>query len=102
MKPGMLKRKLRIRAKIFGTAERPRIAVYRSNKYLYLQAIDDEKQTTLASASTLKDKETIATKFVKALKTKKIKKVVFDRAGYKYHGQIKKIAEDLRKEGLEF
>jgi len=96
------KRHQRIRAKISGTAERPRIVVFRSNKYLYLQAIDDQKQKTLASASTLKDKDEVAAKLAKALTDQKIKKVVFDRAGYQYHGQIKKIAEDLRKEGLEF
>lgn len=102
MMTNRLKRHKRIRAKIFGTAKRPRVAVFRSNKNLYLQAIDDEKKTTLASASTLKDKEEVAAKFAKALKNQKIQKVVFDRGGYQYHGKIKKIAEDLRKEGLEF
>ena len=97
-----LKRKLRIRAKISGTAARPRVVVFRSNKYLYLQAIDDEKEITLASASTLKDKGGVAAKFAKALRNRKIKKVVFDRGGFKYHGKIKAMAEALRKEGLEF
>lgn len=95
------KRKLRIRAKISGTAKRPRITVFRSAKYLYLQAIDDEKGETLAAASNVKDKNFVAT-FAKSLLAQKTKKVVFDRAGYQYHGQVKKIAEDLRKEGLEF
>jgi large subunit ribosomal protein L18 len=101
MKPDRLKRKLRIRSKISGTKTRPRVAVFRSNKYLYLQAIDDEKKVTLAAASSLKDKNP-AGKLAKALLDGKIKKIVFDRGGYQYHGQVKKIADELRKEGLEF
>lgn len=96
------RRKKRIRAKISGTGSRPRIAVYRSNRYLSLQAIDDEKGITLASASTRKDKDDFVKIFAKSLQAKKIKNVVFDRAGYKYHGKVKKIAEDLRSLGLEF
>lgn len=95
-------RRKRIRAKIFGTVNRPRVVVFRSNKNLYLQAIDDQKSVTLASVSTLKDKENLAENFVKLLKDKNIKEIVFDRAGYQYHGKIKKIAEDLRNLGLEF
>ncbi len=95
------KRKARIRAKISGNAERPRITVFRSNKYLYLQAIDDEKGKTLAAANTIKDKTPAAT-LAKALAALKIKKVVFDRAGFRFHGKVKNIAEELRKEGLEF
>lgn len=101
MKSGRLKRKLRIRSKISGTTTRPRVAVFRSNKYLYLQAIDDDKKKTLAAASNVKDNNPAA-KLAKALLNQKIKKIVFDRAGYQYHGQIKKIADELRKEGLEF
>lgn len=93
-------RKRRIRAKISGTAERPRVAVFRSNKLLYLQAIDDQKGQTLAAASS-RDVRFIAN-FSKQLQNHKIKKVVFDRSGYEYHGKIKQIAEDLRKSGLEF
>ncbi|MGA2666958.1 MAG: 50S ribosomal protein L18 [Patescibacteria group bacterium] len=96
-----MSRKIRIRAKVFGTSDRPRVVVFRSNKNLYLQAIDDDKGKTLASASTLKDKDLILT-FVKILRAKKIKSVVFDRGGYKYHGQVKILAENLRKAGLEF
>ena len=94
-------RKKRIRAKIFGTAECPRVVVFRSNRYLYLQAVDDTKGATMAAASELKDKN-MAKSFAKKLKLKKIKKIVFDRAGYKYHGHVKKIAEELRQQGLEF
>lgn len=95
------RRKLRIRAKISGTAKRPRITIFRSNKHLYLQAIDDEKGQTLSASSDVKDKNFVAT-FAKNLLAQKIKSVVFDRAGYQYHGKVSKIAEDLRKEGLEF
>lgn len=96
------KRKRRIRAKIFGTATTPRVVVFRSNKFLYLQAIDDKAGRTLAAASELKDKEKFIDNFVKSLQEKKIKKIVFDRAGYQYHGKIKAAAEGLRKNGLEF
>lgn len=100
----MNQRKLRhkrIRSKISGTGVRPRVLIFRSNKNLYLQAIDDAKGLTLASASTLKDKDIAAT-LGKKLLAKKIKKIVFDRAGYAYHGKIKIIADALRKAGLEF
>lgn len=97
-----LNRKRRIRAKISGNAGRPRVVVFRSNKNLYLEAIDDEKGITLAAASTLKNKEDLAITLVKQLQAKKIKKIVFDRGGYKYHGKVKSVAEDLRKAGLEF
>jgi len=94
-------RQLRIRSKISGTAQRPRVALFRSNRNIYLQAIDDEKGNTLAASSDLK-KEEIVNEFVKELSEKKIKKIVFDRSGYQYHGKIKNIAESLRKAGLEF
>ena len=94
-------RKLRIRAKIFGTKTRPRVAVFRSNKHLYLQAIDDQNLKTIANASNLKS-ENMAKDLSKKLIELKITKIVFDRAGYQYHGKIKKLAEELRKEGLEF
>ena len=91
------KRHLRIRSKINGTNEIPRICVYKSNYYVYLQAINDTKQTTIASCT-----EKTLDKFIKVLLDKKINKIVFDRAGYKYHGKISKIADDLRKAGLKF
>ena len=94
-------RKKRIRVK--GSVVIPRVVVYRSNKNLFLQAIDDEKGITLASSSTLKETQQKLAEFLaKNLKSKKIKKIVFDRAGYKYHGKVKKIADDLRVSGLEF
>lgn len=95
-------RKIRIRAKISGTSTRPRVAVFSSNRNLYLQAIDDAKALTLASASTLKGEKAIAVALAKKLEALKIKKIVFDRSGYQYHGKVKAIAEELRKAGLEF
>lgn len=109
------RRHQRIRKRVFGTLERPRLSVFRSNYNIYVQIIDDNKGVTLVSASTLdrelKDlrgkKSVEAAKKVgkliaaKALK-KGIKAVVFDRGGFKYHGRIKALAEAAREEGLEF
>ena len=107
------RRHVRVRTKISGTAERPRLCVYRSNNNLYVQVIDDVKAVTLASASTL-DKE-IKTKhsnkeaakelgalIAKKAMEKNIKTVVFDRGGYIYHGVVKELAEAARESGLEF
>lgn len=104
------RRRKRVRAKISGTAERPRLSVFKSHKFMYAQLIDDEKGYTLASISSkgLKGKtmaeraakvgEGIARKAIAV----KIKKVVFDRGGYLYAGKIKAVAEGARKGGLEF
>jgi len=107
------RRHLRVRRKISGTAECPRLCVYRSNSNLYVQVIDDDKATTIVSASTL-DKE-IKTKksnkeaakelgalIAKRALEKNIKAVVFDRGGYIYHGVVKELAEAAREGGLEF
>ena len=97
------RRHARVRTKISGTAERPRLCVYRSNKNLFVQVIDDVNGTTLAAASTL-DKE-VKNKHANseaAKEDKKIKTVVFDRSGYLYHGIIKDLAEAAREAGLEF
>ncbi|MBI4153525.1 50S ribosomal protein L18 [Candidatus Woesebacteria bacterium] len=108
-----IQRKTRVRTKVSGSSDRPRLSVFRSNRYLYAQIIDDVKGKTLLSASS-KEKEaaTLKTNIEKAAKvgetlakkaTKaKIKKVTFDRSGYKYHGIIKALAEGARKGGLEF
>ena len=108
-----LRRHARVRRKISGTAECPRLCVFRSNNNLYVQVIDDVKGNTLASASTL-DKEVKtkhsnkeAAKEVGALIAKRaieknIKTVVFDRGGYIYHGVVKELAEAARKGGLKF
>ena len=107
------RRHLRVRRKISGTQDRPRLCVYRSNTNLYVQLIDDVAQVTLASASTL-DKEVkekhankAAAKEVGALiakraKKAKIEEVVFDRGGYLYHGVVKELAEAAREGGLKF
>jgi len=107
------KRHKRIRKKVFGTAEKPRLCVFRSNKHIYAQLIDDTKSHTLLAASDLELKlEKKLTKVEKAKEVgkllakkalaKNIKKIVFDRAGYKYHGRIKALAEGAREGGLEF
>ena len=101
----------KIRAKIIGSKKCPRLSVFRSNQHIYAQLIDDEEGKTLASISDLKLKKNI--KKIKAADEigkliaekaleKKIKKVVFDRGGYKYHGRIKEVAEAARKGGLVF
>jgi large subunit ribosomal protein L18 len=100
MKP-RLKRQRRVRVKIHGTTERPRVNIFRSNKFIYGQIIDDTKGHTLAHA-TGKITEEVATKLAIAAKKKKISLVVFDRAGYAYLGRVKKFAEKLREEGLKF
>jgi large subunit ribosomal protein L18 len=100
----------RIRAKIAGTAERPRLNVYRSLNHIYTQLIDDANGVTLASASTMSPKGTErkaggnieAAKEVGKLIEKGVKKVVFDRGGYLYHGRIKALADAAREAGLEF
>ncbi len=106
-----LQRKKRVRAKVEGVNARPRLSVFRSNKYIYAQLIDDEMGKTLVSASSSQIKEKSAKNNVsekvgellaKRAKTKKIKKVVFDRSGYKYHGRVKALADGARKGGLEF
>ena len=103
----------RIRGKVKGTAERPRLAVFRSLKYMYAQVIDDAAGKTLASASTregeasAKGANAAAAKALGALIAKKAKdkgitRVVFDRGGYLYHGNIKALADAARENGLEF
>ena len=107
------RRHARVRTKVSGTAERPRLCVYRSNTNIYAQIIDDVAGNTLVSASTL-DKEVKTKKYniaaakevgaliVKRAEGKKIKTVVYDRSGYIYHGVVKELAEAAREGGLEF
>ena len=109
---GRARRKLRIRKKISGTTERPRLTVFRSNKQIYAQVIDDIQGTTLVDAGSHKienlegDKskraEAVGEAIAKACIVKGIKQVVFDRNGYIYHGRVKALAEGARKGGLEF
>ena len=107
-----VRRHARVRAKLSGTAEAPRLCVYRSNKNIQAQIIDDTKGVTLVASSSMTLKlengsNVDAAKLVgkdiaeKAL-AKKIKKVVFDRSGYIYHGRVKALAEAAREAGLDF
>lgn len=101
-----------MRAKIIGTANRPRLSVYRSNKHLFLQLIDDTKGVTLLSASDKNLKTKNRSKSDAALEAGKllgkkatdagIKSVVFDRGGYQYHGRVQKVADGARESGLKF
>lgn len=107
------RRHIRVRTKISGTAECPRLCIFRSNTNVYAQIIDDTTGTTLVSASTL-DKEIktkhsnkeaakeVGTLVAKRALEKKIKNVVYDRGGYIYHGIVKELAEAAREAGLEF
>jgi large subunit ribosomal protein L18 len=108
-----VRRHLRVRKKIFGTSERPRLAIYRSERNIYAQIIDDIKGITLVAASSL-DKEfngigsnKEAAKVVGEMVAKKalekgINEVVFDRGGFVYHGRIQNLAEGAREAGLQF
>ena len=102
-------RHARVRKQVIGTKDIPRLNVYRSNKNIYAQLIDDETGVTLASASSMKLKGNnieIAARVGKMIadeaKSKKISKVVFDRGGYLYHGRVKALADAARENGLEF
>lgn len=105
------RRQNRVRTVVQGTAERPRLSVYISNKHVSAQVIDDTTNKTLVSASTVGKKVTgsktelavlIGTEVAKKAKAKKIKAVAFDRGPKLYHGRVKALAEAARKEGLDF
>jgi large subunit ribosomal protein L18 len=108
----MTRRKHRIRARVTGTTERPRLSVFVSNKHISAQLIDDSKHTTIAQISTVNAKavkgtmteraEWVGTEIAKKAKAKKVTAVVFDRGGRKYHGRIKALADAARAGGLEF
>lgn len=111
-----IKRHKRVRYKVSGTGERPRLAVFRSLKHTYAQLIDDDARVTMASASTMEagyrdGKKTggnidaskaIGSLIAERAKEKGITRVVFDRGGFKYHGRIKELADAARAGGLEF
>jgi large subunit ribosomal protein L18 len=108
-----VRRKAHIRKRVTGTPERPRMTVYRSARYIYIQVIDDTKGLTLACASnkegslrqiksTVGGAGELGQLIGKRLKEKSIAKVVFDRNAYAYHGVVKAIAEGARKAGIEF
>jgi large subunit ribosomal protein L18 len=102
------RRLARVRAKVQGTAERPRLTVFRSNRYLYVQLVNDVVGKTLASAKTASaGKKTDSSRAAGAAVAKKaaelgIKEVVFDRGSYRYHGRVKAAAEGAREGGLKF
>ncbi|MEE8171021.1 MAG: 50S ribosomal protein L18 [Phycisphaerae bacterium] len=110
-----LRRKRRVRGRVFGTAERPRLSVFRSNKQIYAQIIDDSTGRTLCAMSsrskTLQESlgsggnKTAATEVGKALadvaKQKGIQSVVFDRSGYRYHGRVRALADAVRQSGVK-
>jgi len=106
-----LKRKKRVRAKIFGTKERPRLSIFRTNRHFYAQIIDDEEGKTLIGVNSLQFKEKLTNKekvikvaevLAEKAKEKGIEKIVFDRNGFSYKGRIKLFAEKLRELGLKF
>lgn len=105
------RRHARIRAKISGTKDRPRLSVFRSNKYIYAQLIDDETGKTLVAASDIGVKKgktkverarEVGSLIAEAAKVKKIKDVVFDRGGFVYAGRVKSLADAARETGLVF
>jgi len=104
------RRHKRIRSKVSGTAEIPRFSIFKSNRFLYVQLIDDLKGKTLVSASTksfagkneLENAQSLGEAVAKKADKKKIKTVVFDRSGYLYTGKVKAVADAARKAGLKF
>ena len=113
-KASRIKRKRRIKEKVKGTPERPRLVVFKSNSHIYAHVIDDKSGNTLASASTLSKEagkklgstkagaEEVGKLIVKMVSEKKISNVVFDRNGYLYHGKVKALADAAREAGLRF
>ncbi len=105
-----LKRKLRVRGKVFGTKDKPRVSIFRSNRYFYAQAIDDTTSHTIAvvdgKKNTIKanqnDVKKIAILFAESLKAKGIQEIVLDRNGYLYHGVVASFADSLRENGIRF
>lgn len=104
------RRHAKIRTRIFGTAIRPRLSVFKSNRFMYAQIIDDEAGKTLAAASSISSKKgtkseqakEVGTHIATKAKAAKISKVVFDRGGFAYKGRVKNVAEGAREGGLKF
>jgi len=116
-KEARLKRKMRVRKRVSGTAERPRLSVFRSARHIYAQLIDDESSRTLASVSSLSQEfrsnaenrggncrgaAAVGELIAKIAQDKGINRVVFDRNGFLYHGRVRTLAEAAREKGLEF
>ncbi|NTU69491.1 50S ribosomal protein L18 [bacterium] len=108
MRTKLEQRKLRqgrVRAKVSGSPDKPRLSVFKSNTAIYAQIIDDLSGKTLVASSNIKGKMTpteVGQDIAKKAIEKKIKRVVFDKGGYKYHGQVKDLADGAREQGLEF
>ena len=107
----LTQRHRRVRKKVVGTPERPRLAVFRSNRHIYAQLIDDFAGKTLAAASTLKDgnggdpkakAKAVGEALAKRAKDAGVTQAAFDRGGFKYHGRVQAVAEGAREGGLEF
>jgi large subunit ribosomal protein L18 len=99
------KRHKRVRAKVSGTAQVPRLSVFKSNKYIYAQLVDDDKGKTIVSAKgklNVEQAKKTGELIAKKAREKKIERVIFDRGGYKYHGKTKALAEGAREGGLKF
>lgn len=101
LKKDRLKRKMRIRGRLSGTPERPRLTVFRSNTTMYAQAVDDVKGVTIAEAHG-SDSVKVGAEIAKKVLAKKLTTVVFDRNGYMYHGRVKVVADSAREGGLIF
>jgi len=107
---GRARRKRRIRKKVHGTTQRPRLAVFRSAKHIYAQVIDDSEGTTIAHASSVAADgaskvdaaKSVGDAVAKACIDKGVEQVVFDRGGYRYHGRVRALAESAREAGLKF
>lgn len=108
-----IRRRIYVRKRIVGTAERPRMTIFKSNRFTYIQVIDDGNGRTLVSASNhdadlrdvknnIKDIGKLGESMGKKLKEKNINTIVFDRNGYKYHGMVKVVADAVRKAGIAF
>jgi large subunit ribosomal protein L18 len=103
-----LRRKRRVRSRIFGTEKIPRLSLFRSNKYLYAQMINDENRKTIFSISTMREKvspkskaaELLGEKIARQAHEKGIQKAIFDRGSYRFHGRVKAFVESARKSGL--
>jgi len=107
------KRRSRVRSKILGTGNRPRLSVYRSNRYINVQIIDDVRRETLlglsekslslgAALSPIKRAQAVGEELAKRARSQKINRVIFDRGSYRFHGRVRALAQGARKGGLEF
>lgn len=107
---GVQKRHRRVRKNVVGSAERPRLAVFRSSRHIYVQLIDDHTGSTLAAASTLAEgkgdpkarAKSVGAEIASKAKAAGIERAVFDRGGFRYHGRVQAVAEGAREGGLQF